>query len=1098
MSDKSQRDPVERAFARFRARGRVADLAEVFDRSAPSLLLLACHFTRDAQSAEDIVQATFLHLLEHHDSFDPGRPLMPWLMGALANRARQHLRREALRRQDELPAEQAQGRERNPAGQAEDEELRLLVQDRIAALPEAYREVLALHLLHGLRPKEIAHCLGRPPASVRTQLRRGLERLRQGLPGSLVLPALALCASGAGLRAMRRRVLAALPAGTQGASLGKLWVLATALLTAMATAWSFWSGSRSANLDQEPTHWATAAPGPTAAGGASSPTRAGPPAQRVLLPTTRPDRILVTGRCLSEDDGSPLPDAEVILRATQTASTSDGDPYERSDQDLQRVRCDALGRYHLEVPLDQRRGTWLVCHAPGRLHKRIIIWHRFDGSGTLRLADCHLPRGAWLRGRFLDADGRRIPGVKYAIRARDGVRWPMRSSWSETIRAQGHSILRSADGHWRSPGPLRPGRYVVFVEGLASEIRREFEIRAGEEEVHGDLRLIPPRTDRGLQGRVLDLQGSPVPGLFLQFKAASGTASYQLLLPHADGRFSAAAITQAVRVQPHYHDSRESVRFQDVDEAGMLRNPAGWPYPLARYQLVEPERVYRPGPTRHEVRVRRMQPARLRLKVCAAGSGRAVEHFATWIFADPGEHWPEASPRLRRRHRGGILERGGLHPGRYFVCVYPDAPLAPRSLIQVELREGETSDLKVELGQLAPLQVHLHSRGGADLRNARIRVVDATLGRPSLHHHPVHQLEDLPPDQYSAQCFVHVGTRLWEGTDSVQVPVPAHNPRLFILVEHPRHLTLLRALDPVPAGGKNLRLTLDRGAVLRGSAGPPDVLHGMLPGPDEVAVAGNLGESVPAMLPQLHLEALGHDPGFVPRSHVGRDGRFCFGAVPAGAYKLWIETRYGKEACLAKLSLRGHETREVHLDLHPHRSVKVQGRLLDSKLIRLSPRIHLSGPDAFATEQVGPHGRFWGDRVPVGRYRLEVHIGSSGSALQQLLRAPDTIDLQADGPGPLRLDPVEHRLRILDPSGNPQRGRIVLQRGRGDTAYCLAQGDPDPEGYFTCFSLQGGSLSLHDQAGHHLADFVLPDTQQPAPLEIRIPAPASGPQRTRR
>lgn len=74
MSDKSQRDPVERAFARFRARGRVADLAEVFDRSAPSLLLLACHFTRDAQSAEDIVQATFLHLLEHHDSFDPGRP----------------------------------------------------------------------------------------------------------------------------------------------------------------------------------------------------------------------------------------------------------------------------------------------------------------------------------------------------------------------------------------------------------------------------------------------------------------------------------------------------------------------------------------------------------------------------------------------------------------------------------------------------------------------------------------------------------------------------------------------------------------------------------------------------------------------------------------------------------------------------------------------------------------------------------------------------------------------------------------------------------------------------------------------------------------
>jgi DNA-directed RNA polymerase specialized sigma24 family protein len=82
----SDSDP-ERDFLRFRARHEPAALARVFDATAPKLLLLAAHLARDASSAEDLVQVTFLAALKDADSYDARRPLMQWLAGILAHRA---------------------------------------------------------------------------------------------------------------------------------------------------------------------------------------------------------------------------------------------------------------------------------------------------------------------------------------------------------------------------------------------------------------------------------------------------------------------------------------------------------------------------------------------------------------------------------------------------------------------------------------------------------------------------------------------------------------------------------------------------------------------------------------------------------------------------------------------------------------------------------------------------------------------------------------------------------------------------------------------------------------------------------------------------
>ena len=54
----------QQLFERFRRRGDVAALGDLFDRLAPVLLRVAIHVARDPAAAEDLVQSTFLRAIE--------------------------------------------------------------------------------------------------------------------------------------------------------------------------------------------------------------------------------------------------------------------------------------------------------------------------------------------------------------------------------------------------------------------------------------------------------------------------------------------------------------------------------------------------------------------------------------------------------------------------------------------------------------------------------------------------------------------------------------------------------------------------------------------------------------------------------------------------------------------------------------------------------------------------------------------------------------------------------------------------------------------------------------------------------------------------
>lgn len=123
--------------------------------------------------ADDIVQDVFLTAMKQLHSLRDESAFGGWLAAIARNRANGHHR--AAVEVEEVPDELA-----HAATQEEEREARAVLLT-IRALPEAYRETLMMRLVEGMTGPEIAERTGLTPGSVRVNLHRGMELLRQAL-----------------------------------------------------------------------------------------------------------------------------------------------------------------------------------------------------------------------------------------------------------------------------------------------------------------------------------------------------------------------------------------------------------------------------------------------------------------------------------------------------------------------------------------------------------------------------------------------------------------------------------------------------------------------------------------------------------------------------------------------------------------------------------------------------------------------------------------------------------------------------------------------------------------------------------------------------
>jgi RNA polymerase sigma factor (sigma-70 family) len=232
-------DSTESRFLRFRQHGDAGALAAVFDATAAELGRVASYLAGDRQRAEDLLQATWLSAMTGAERWDASRPLLPWLLGILANHAR-NLRRANRREVTGSAALEALLAKDDPLRGSVDGEFADLLQQALAQLPAPFKEVVVLHLQHGLSAKEIGAALGRPAGTVRTQIVRGLDRLRASLPAALATGVTLSMLTPECLAGVRQVLLAQVPqaaaTGVAAASQGLRWLLACACL-GIATWW---------------------------------------------------------------------------------------------------------------------------------------------------------------------------------------------------------------------------------------------------------------------------------------------------------------------------------------------------------------------------------------------------------------------------------------------------------------------------------------------------------------------------------------------------------------------------------------------------------------------------------------------------------------------------------------------------------------------------------------------------------------------------------------------------------------------------------------------------------------------------------------------
>lgn len=131
-----------------------------------------------AGTADDLLQQTWLEVHRARASYDPRRPLLPWLF-AIARNVRRHATRGALRaaaREHRSVVEHSAALAVEPSW----EDI-LAVREQLALLPETQQEVVLMLKFADLSIEEAAAALGVSSGAVKQKAHRAYEKLRTTL-----------------------------------------------------------------------------------------------------------------------------------------------------------------------------------------------------------------------------------------------------------------------------------------------------------------------------------------------------------------------------------------------------------------------------------------------------------------------------------------------------------------------------------------------------------------------------------------------------------------------------------------------------------------------------------------------------------------------------------------------------------------------------------------------------------------------------------------------------------------------------------------------------------------------------------------------------
>jgi RNA polymerase sigma-70 factor (ECF subfamily) len=159
--------------------------AELYRIAAPHLFAVALRILREAAAAEEVLQESFVNVWHHAASYVAAKSQpLTWLTSIVRNRCLDQLRRrevETVTMDDEEEGLMFAAPGPTPLELLLAGADALAVKDCVDALEPVQKQAIALAFFQGLSHSELAQHLRQPLGTVKSWVRRGLERLRSCL-----------------------------------------------------------------------------------------------------------------------------------------------------------------------------------------------------------------------------------------------------------------------------------------------------------------------------------------------------------------------------------------------------------------------------------------------------------------------------------------------------------------------------------------------------------------------------------------------------------------------------------------------------------------------------------------------------------------------------------------------------------------------------------------------------------------------------------------------------------------------------------------------------------------------------------------------------
>src|SRR5580765_4464385 len=182
--ESSQVSPDATLVHRFLQRD-VSAFEQLYDRHSRVVYALVLRILQQASTSEEVVQDVFLQVWRNAAQYDAKRgPFLPWLLTMARNRALDHLRLKSERQRrredqaEELPSAVSMP---NFEGDLDERRRASKVRELIDSLNPQQKRAIELAYFEGLSHSEIASALQEPLGTVKSWIRNGLLRLKEGL-----------------------------------------------------------------------------------------------------------------------------------------------------------------------------------------------------------------------------------------------------------------------------------------------------------------------------------------------------------------------------------------------------------------------------------------------------------------------------------------------------------------------------------------------------------------------------------------------------------------------------------------------------------------------------------------------------------------------------------------------------------------------------------------------------------------------------------------------------------------------------------------------------------------------------------------------------